>query len=600
MADTLKTVLVNPAWHCLQNHHVSYIPLGLAYIAGALTSVGHAVQILDGERILSRHTIDPSIPDCGILVNSLERYLAYHNPEDPIWTILAKEILSLDPAIVGFSMWTASFQSVINTASALKQIRPDLIIIAGGIHPTIDPLSVIKQSSIDYVVSGEGDTTSIRLWDLLRNGQNVRNKAIEIPGVWTNIDGQIRNGGKSALAETIDDFPFPNYETVINFSSNNIAGIITSRGCPYGCSFCASESIWTRKVRYRGIDHCLDELAHYRKQFDLRTFRINDDTFCIKKERLEEFCSKLAARFGNTWDFTVDANVDSLDSEKISLLKNAGCRQINFGIESVAPRIQNLFINKTINQRHAIGMVEAMYAAGIESGAYFMTGFPGETEQELEESIAFMEELTATHNIWSIVSPYPGTQLHAYSIANGYLKDISELHLMHHSLSSSMADIKISRYKKLLETLELRVEALTNRSRIKMKLVDIMDQEDSAGENWPALTDASIQTQKHCGYVDELNSTVDELSASGWAYNPSTMAPVEKVVIFHKGKPLGSVHVHFQRFDVAKALKSDHFETSGWRAIIPSLSNDVKREELDFIAASDRQLIGYLNNPFRM
>jgi len=599
MSESTKTVLVNPAWHCLQNHRASFIPLGLAYIAGTLTSAGHEVQIVDGDRLLARHTIDPSIPQPGILVSSMERYLAFHDAEAPIWHILAREILALNPDIVGFSIWTASFQSVMNTAKALKQLRPALTIVAGGIHPTIDPLSVIQNPCIDFAICGEGEQAARQLWDILARSASPFVESAGIPGVWTRVNGRIRNGGKTSLMECIDDLPFPNYETVKDFSVHNIAGIITSRGCPFGCSFCASEAIWTRKVRYRDIDACLQELEHYRARFDLRSFRINDDTFCLQKARVRDFCTKLVERFGNTWDFMVDANVDSLDREKILLLQRAGCRQINFGIESVAPRIRKLFVNKRVNLEHARAMVDEMYAAGIMSGAYFMTGFPGETVEELEDTAAFMETLTATHNIWSIVSPYPGTPLHAYCLYHGYGREISPLHLMHHSLETNMAAIEPARYREILERIEERVESLSNYSRLKMKLVDMVDPEDIAAEYLPALEQASIQTGRHCGYVDELVPTIGEWSASGWAYDPATLEPADKVIVYRNGRPYGSVRVHFERPDVAKALGRERLERSGWRAIIPAAFPDMKREKLDFVASCNRQLVGYLNNAFK-
>jgi anaerobic magnesium-protoporphyrin IX monomethyl ester cyclase len=597
MPESTKTVLVNPAWHCLQNHRTFYMPLGLAYVAGTLTSEGHEVEIVDGDQVLAGQTIDSSIPAPGILVSSIDRYVNFHDPGSPIYETLAKAILAGNPRIVGFTVWTASFQSVINTANVLKRLRPDLIIVAGGIHATIDPAGIMEQPSIDFVICGEGETAAKELWALFASSPDPFAESKRIPGVWTRINGCVWDGGKTPLIDRIDDLPFPNYDGVRNFSLHNIAGIITSRGCPFGCSFCASESIWTRKVRYRGIDACLDELAYYRDRFDLRSFRINDDTFCLKKARVQEFCSKLVERFGNTWEFMVDANADSLDPEKIRLLKQAGCRQVNFGIESVAPRIQKLFVNKKVNRQHAKEMVEAMYAAGITSGAYFMTGFPGETEEELETTVTFMEELTATENIWSIVSPYPGTPLHRYSMQNGYLPQASGLHLMHHSLSTNMAAIEPARYTQILERIEQRVASLANYSRLKMKLVDLLDCSDGAAGQ--PLDLSSVPNGKHCGYVDELVSTVNEWSASGWAYYPAKLAPADKVLVLHNGIPLGSVPVHFERSDVARALGSELLERSGWRAIIPAVSPGMRSEELDFVAISDRQVLGYLNNAFK-
>lgn len=600
MSTSSRTLLVNPPWYCLQNQRASFIPLGIAYIAGVLKAAGHDVQILDGEQLLGRLTLDPSIPPPGIVVSSIDRYLSFHDPDSGVWEVLAREILTLAPRIVGFSMWTASFQSVINAATHLKKLDPSIIIVVGGIHATIDPMSVIKHSVVDFVVCGEGEQASLKLWDLMSGGEaNIRLESTKIEGVWTRLNGNVWNGGKTPLKDDIDDIPFPNYEVVRDLSVQSIAGIITARGCPFGCSFCASQALWTKRVRYRAIAECIRELAYYRSRFDLRKFRINDDTFCLNKDRVKEFCAQLT-QLGDTWEFMVDANVNNLDRETISILRRAGCTQINFGIESVAPRIRELFINKRVNLDHAIAMVDEMYRVGIISSVYFMTGFPGETVEELEATISFMEKLRAANNIWSIVSPYPGTALYEYCTANGYLRQLPELHLMHHSLATSMAAIGPKIYGSIIGRIENIVESLSSSGRRRLEhVVDRIDTEQVGTHPWAALDTLEVLTSDHCGCVDELVLTeAGDIAASGWAHNPLLKKPADHVVVLVDGKAFGFNRVCYERPDVADALGNQRLLRTGWRVIIPAEAGGIDPSLLAFVAVSNNLPVGFLENRF--
>jgi len=445
----MKTLLVNPPWYCFQNRRENYIPLGIAYIAGALTECGHEVRILNGEQVLAPSTIDENSKPDAAFFHATEKYLKYHDLSLPIWKIMGDEISKESPDIVGVSMWSGSYQSAINTCKVIKALDSNIVTVVGGIHPTLDPYSVIKHPEIDFVVCGEGERAAVELWQLLEKGGDIEEKAIGINGVWTKANGHIHEGGKTELIEEIDDIPFPKYEALIGDPSAAIAGIMTARGCPFGCTFCASKAIWGRKVRFRSVDSCIEELSHHREKFGLKWFRVNDDSFCLRKERVLEFCNKLVDRFGHTWWFAIDANVGNLDQEIIDKLEWAGCTGISIGIESVVPRIQKL-CRKSINLDRAREIISYINKSKIDCGVYFMTGFPHETEEELEKNIKFMKETKPKNSMWSIVTPYPGTELHRYSVEQGILPEVDPIHLIHHSAKTSMADIPLGRYEEIL------------------------------------------------------------------------------------------------------------------------------------------------------
>ncbi len=445
----MKTLLVNPPWYCFQNRRESYIPLGIAYIAGALVDSGHEVRILNGNQVLAPYTIDETAKTERAFFDATDQYVKFHDISLPIWKILGKEIGKESPCIIGVNMWSGSYQSTINTCKVIKAQNPDILTVVGGVHPTLDPLSVIKHPEIDFVICGEGERAVVELWPLLEDGVDIYRKAMRIQGIWTKINGEIHKGGKTNLIDSIDEIPFPNYEVVIGDPSVSIAGIMTARGCPYGCTFCASKDIWGRSVRFRSVDSCIREISNYREKYGLKWFRINDDSFCLRKKRVLEFCDKLVERFGHTWWFAIDANVNTLDQEIIDKLEWAGCTGISIGLESVAPRIQKL-CRKKVDLNRAREVILCINRSKIACGVYFMTGFPHETEVELEENIRFMKEVKPQISYWGIVTPYPGTELYQYAIKEGFLPDVDPIHLMHHSLKTSMADIPRKRYEEML------------------------------------------------------------------------------------------------------------------------------------------------------
>ena len=452
----MKTVLVIPPWFSLQGKSEIFTPLGVASIAGALAKAGHEVVIVNGDAVLSG-ILRPKQTAPLAFFHATKEYVHLHDPSLRIWDILAQAILKHQPQAVGISMWTAAFQSALNVCGAVKKVSPQTVTVIGGIHPTVDPRSVIENPDVDFIICGEGERTAVDLWRIINLGRDIKMRSAGIKGVWAAVDGVIREGGKAPLNKSLDHLPFPRYDLLAGakpeFSVGGIAtcGIMTSRGCPNGCAFCGSQALWTTAVRYRSIESCMSELEYYRESLDLGYFRINDDYFGLRKERVLEFCDQLLRRFGPTWGFTVNTCLSTLDDEMVIALERAGCEQLNFGIESVVPRIRKAFVRKEVDLEKAVRMIDFIKnRSNIRGAVYFMTGFPEETEGELLQTVAFMREIEPEFSSWSIVAAYPGTPLHKYALEHGLLPECSPIHFMHHSLKTSMADIPRERHAEIL------------------------------------------------------------------------------------------------------------------------------------------------------
>lgn len=444
----MKTVLMTPPWFCLQNRGKRDAHLGLACIAGVLVEDGHEVVVLDGERVLAPHTLSKTEPVPPIFFHATEQYLDRCKPDHPLWAAAAAAVLREKPDVLGMTAWTAAVGPMLNVMRAVKRARPGITTVVGGVHATLMPRELALMPEVDFVVCGEGEIAARRLWARFRTGTTDFSS---IPGVWFMVGNIVHVGDRAQVTEDLDTLPLPSYGVRAQNWSPGTPGLSTARGCPFGCGFCATDALWGRKVRFRSVDRCIEELVAHDKAFGLTSFRINDDSFCIDKGRVLDFCRKLRVAFGNRRiGFYVDANVDSMDEEIVSALEDAGCSVLSVGIESVAPRIRRKFIRKRVDLGKAVWLFERVNKGPIISGAYYLTGWPNETENELRRTMEFMISVKSRSNEWGIVTPYPGTELYRYAKAAGLLPAAGQEHFMHHSLATSMANIPRERHEELL------------------------------------------------------------------------------------------------------------------------------------------------------
>lgn len=471
----MHTVLINPPWFCLMGRSSPGMPLGLACMAATLRTAGHHVTLFDADAF-ARPLVEAGDNTPRAFFHDAASYENAMQDSAPLWDTLARSILEYAPRIIGITIWSGAYPATMALCRSIKRLAPHVHMIAGGAHATLAPETLLLEGAFDYVVCGEGEEAGAQLWHWLdqetaatsTDGMNThaekKNALPNIPGIWGRFpDGSIHDGGRSPLIANLDALPPPDYEGIVpEPPSSPVAGIITARGCPFRCGFCASEAIWTARVRYRSIDSVLDELVSHHQRFGLTQFRINDDSFCLKRDRVEAFCSGLTQRFGaGVMTFWIDANESTLDESTIRLLEKAGCRFIAIGIESVAPRIREAFIRKKVDLDHARELFAFINTTRILGGAYFMTGFPEETEEELLLTLNWMRTAKPANPMWGVLAPYPGTELHTYARDHGILPQAGFEHFMHHSVKTSMANIAPERHARLMEQINAESDALT-------------------------------------------------------------------------------------------------------------------------------------------
>jgi radical SAM superfamily enzyme YgiQ (UPF0313 family) len=333
---------------------------------------------------------------------------------------IKRYIAELKPDVVGISQWTHNRHASMELAGLIRGLIPDSIIIMGGAHATFSHSAILRNGSpVDCVVLGEGEDT---LLDVARHCQQNVNWR-DVPGIAYCCDGEVMVNAARPPLKNLDQLPmaarFLEYSVGVDIQLQ-AEFIITTRGCPSACSFCSSPKFWERKVRFRSPEQIVGEIQYIRDRFGLIYFSLRDDTFTVDRARTIEFCRVLIERrLHVVWN--CQSRVSTLDEELLVWMKRAGCECIQLGVESGSPRILSQ-LGKSITPsqvEHAAGLIRNV---GINLSIYLITDVPGETEDDLRQTIELVRRIRPDDGYVSPLAYFPGTRLFEEAIANGIVE----------------------------------------------------------------------------------------------------------------------------------------------------------------------------------
>ncbi|MBA3047765.1 B12-binding domain-containing radical SAM protein [Patescibacteria group bacterium] len=451
----MKILLIQPPFYGFQNIISNRLYLGLAYLGAVLEKEKHEVLILNGELYFDKikgvnEKITINADDYG------KKFTRDHY----VYQKILKDISEFKPDIIAISFMTAVSTSAYYLAQYIKKSLPDVPLIAGGIHPTLVPNEPLK-NNFDFTVRGEGEITTVELINYINNKKDIE----KITGISYKKNGQIVCNEDRPLITDLDTLPFPAFYLMKDYKKNthSCKGIITSRGCPFACTYCASKLLWTQKVRFRSPQNVVNEIIDRHKKYNITSFAFHDDTFTLRQSYVKEFCQlALSLDFKITWH--CDTRVDTIDLPLLKLMHKAGCRHIYLGLESGSPKIQKL-IKKNINTEKVKQAIILSRRAGIETTVYFMAGFPDETEEDIKLSIKAMKELSPDYVIWSILTPYPGTEVWEIAKKQG-LVDINncdwEKYFHHYNQGCFFKTIPEEKWNSLIESIRREEQKINN------------------------------------------------------------------------------------------------------------------------------------------
>lgn len=383
----IDVILINPCLYRKESNIWKRIDscfpsLGLAYIAAYIREKGFTVKIIDA-------------PALKLSVESFGNYLKnnYGN---------------CHPRYVGFTGSTPSIKNAYAMTKIVKKIYPQAQIVFGGAHSTVLPEEVISQDGIDIVVRGEGEITFCEILD----GRELSS----IDGIVFQKNSQIIFNPERKRIENLDELPFAAYDLLPmdkyypargSYEKLPAISMLTSRGCPGRCTFCA-KTLGDRIV-FRSAESLIEEIKMLIKGFSIKQVMFYDDTFTVYKENVRKFCQLLLEQnIDISW--CCFSRVDYIDLDLLKLMRKAGCHQIMYGIESGDQNVLNS-INKNINLGLIKKAVKLTKLAKIDVRGAFMVGSPIETKETVLKTLNFAIELNPEIAIFNITTPYPGTQM---------------------------------------------------------------------------------------------------------------------------------------------------------------------------------------------
>lgn len=325
-----------------------------------------------------------------------------------------EEISSYD--IIGFSMKSFTKDYALELARRVK--KKSNILIAGGPHITLDGVNFMKDYDIfDFGVVGEGELITSRLLDALSENRSVES----IKGLIHRKEKEILFTGNAGRISHLDSIPYPDYgifDSVTDGVINNYP-LVTSRGCPYLCTYCCVKVVMGRTWVPREAETVIDELKKAKAQYRISNFNIQDDNFSLDMKRAKTFCDSLAhENLGLKWSCPNGIRADKVDDELMGKMRIAGCFAVALGIES---GVEEEF--KTIKKGEKLS--DIVHAAALARNnnisvlGNFIIGLPGSHLNSIRESVKFAKKLKLESCIFNLFVPFPGTEVWDWVKNNG-------------------------------------------------------------------------------------------------------------------------------------------------------------------------------------
>jgi len=300
--------------------------------------------------------------------------------------------------VYGYTATCTDYLNVVGMSRLVRARFPKALQIIGGPHATLSNDEEMTRV-FDSIFVGEAEHEILRFIDDFEM-KRTRRFYFGEPGL------------------DLDFLPFPDREAlgknqggkVMVSQEGQSTVIMGSRGCPFNCAFCASNALWTRNVRWRSVENLVEEIRHVINVHGVKTFRFSDDNMTSNKKRLLDFCDRVKD-LGIRWRMSV--RVDSLDDEVLKAVREAGCADVNLGVESFDPDVL-VAMNKMVSPEDSIDAIQRVASHGINARLLMMISTPGETHwNTVKKNILCLEKLGDKFTIISLKTlvPFPGTDI---------------------------------------------------------------------------------------------------------------------------------------------------------------------------------------------
>ena len=431
-------------------------------------------------------------------------------------------ILDYKPDFIGFSVRTAKFFVTKTLIRLIRETLGPVPIAVGGPHASANPDHVLLRSDADFVVRGEGELTIVELiqtlnqlgsgWRKHMGRQDVSKSRIiplvqekiqgsgpfsKVKGLGYRENGHIIHNEDRPFVDNLDDIPPPEKDLILHshmMTPNDFSVFFSSRGCPYACTFCDSRTTWSRRVRQHSPKRIVDEIVAVKEKYGSAFFAFYDDIFVLDPKHTLAFCDELQRRGladlpKTEFRWWCEVHPQCVTEKVIWAMKDANCVAVAIGGESGNQRTLTQ-IQKSSSEEHIRNAAQLIRQAGLSLSIFFMIGFPWETEDDIRETLDFMEELEPDNPTVSVLTPLPGTSIYEYCKEKNLINYDDDFLTLFHQRSSHFHSevLNEEQSKVLIEEAMRRCSDLAGRKRreriqrfVRERIIPELHEQDGLG-----------------------------------------------------------------------------------------------------------------------
>jgi magnesium-protoporphyrin IX monomethyl ester (oxidative) cyclase len=417
----MKILLINPpqTFYIGSEPPAGNLPLGLMYLASVLDKEGYKVEILDA-----------FMADCEPQKNGDTATVGM--PFDQI----EEEMLQRKPDIVGVSgPFTSQIDNTLKVVELAKKVNPKILTVVGGPHVSTVPKEFLEEAkNVDIAVTGEGEYALLEIAQYFE-GKKPLDKIL---GIAYRQNDAVTVNPRRPFLENLDELPYPAYHLVdmehylsnkkIGYRSfqNRAISMVTSRGCPFNCCFCAVHLHMGKSFRAHSAEYVLNQIQHVVDTYGVKNIFFEDDNLTFDLKRFEDICDGLIQRKIKVgWETPNGVRADRLNMPLLKKMKQSGAVSIFVGVESGDQEILNKVVCKSLDLNSVVEFAKNAKQIGLKTGAFYIIGFPGEKKENMQRTVDFALRLKRDYDTGMhlfTATPSYGTRLYEQCKKNGYLE----------------------------------------------------------------------------------------------------------------------------------------------------------------------------------
>jgi magnesium-protoporphyrin IX monomethyl ester (oxidative) cyclase len=418
----MKILLINPpqTFYLDSEPPAGNLPLGLMYLAAILNKAGYTVELLDAFMTDSSPQKNGDVITVGMPFSQIET-----------------EIQNKNPDIVGISgPFTSQIDNTLKVSEVTKKVNPNILTIVGGPHVSTVPKEFLKEAkTVDIVVIGEGEYTFLEIVEHFKDKKSLS----DILGIAYRQNDTVIVNDKRPFLENLDELPYPAYHLVdmehylnnkkIGYRSfqNRAIPMITSRGCPFNCCFCAVHLHMGKQFRAHSAQYVLNHIQYVVETYKVKNIFFEDDNLTFDIKRFETICDGLIERkIKIGWETPNGIRADCLNMLLLKKMRRSGVVSIFVGVESGDQEILNKVICKSLDLNRVVEFAKNAKQLGLKTGAFYIIGFPDEKKENMQRTVDFALMLKQKYDVGMhlfTATPTYGTELYTQCKKHNYLKE---------------------------------------------------------------------------------------------------------------------------------------------------------------------------------